>query len=235
MSWGLVAAGAGTVIGGVMQSNAIGDAADGQAAAARYATDEQRRQFDLTRADWQPYREGGYAALSDLVNLRNFDPTPSAEAVMAEPGYQFGLRQGRDALEGSAAAGGGLYSGQAAKELMQYGNDYGTTKFNDAFNRAETSFGNRWGRLAGLAGVGQSATQQTTDAGARYAANVGNIAMGNANAQGAAGIAQANIWGSGMNQLTSLMGRYGGGGGTGGDMGIQQFGPGAQIPAWMRN
>jgi hypothetical protein len=137
---------------------------------------------------------------------------------MQEPGYQFGLQQGRNALEGSAAAGGGLYSGQALKELTQYGNDYGTTKFNDAFNRQQSAFGNRWNRLAGLAGVGQTSVQQTGAAGQNYANNVGNIAMGNANAQGAAGMAQANIWGNALNQMGSWarQGGWGSGGGGGG-------------------
>jgi filamentous hemagglutinin len=83
---------------------------------------------------------------------------------MAEPGYQFGLTQGRDILEGSAAARGGLYSGRALRELTQYGNDYATTRYGDAWNREQANFGNRWGRLAGLAGVGQSATQQVSAA-----------------------------------------------------------------------
>jgi hypothetical protein len=214
--------GGSAIVGGLIGSRSARSAARGQEAAARYATDEQRRQFDLTREDWRPYRETGYQALADLAGLRNYDPTPDAASVMQEPGYQFGLQQGRNALEGSAAAGGGLYSGQALKELMQFGTDYGTTKFNDAFNRREASFGNRWNRLAGLAGIGQAANQQTTAAGQNYANNVGSIAMGNANAQGAARMAQGNIWGSTFNQLASIAGRGGfgspggGGGGYGG-------------------
>lgn len=215
MSWGAVASVGASIVGGAISSNAVGNAADAQSAASRYATDEQRRQFDLTREDWAPYRQSGYAALEDMTRLRNFDPTPSAAAVMAEPGYQFGLQQGRSALEGSAAAGGGLYSGRALKELTQFGNDYATTKYDNAFNRAQTAFGNRWNRLAGLAGVGQTANQQTTAAGQNYANSVGNIAMGNANAQGAAGIAQANIWGNALNQVGSWA-RQGWGTGSGG-------------------
>lgn len=219
MSWGAVASAGAAVVGGAIASRGARSAAQGQADAARYATDEQRRQYDLTREDWRPYRERGYEALQDLAGLRGQEPSTSAADVMRDPGYQFGLQQGRNALEGSAAASGGLYSGQALKELMQYGNDYGTTKFNDAFNRQQTAFGNRWNRLAGLAGIGQAATSQTTAAGQNYANNVGNIAMGNANAQGAARMAQGNIWGSTFNQLASMAGRgaFGSpGGGSGG-------------------
>ena len=120
---------------------------------------------------------------------------------MADPGYQFGLTQGRNAREGSAAARGGLYSGQTGKALTEFGTDYGTSKFNDAFNRQQTEFGNRWGRLAGLAGIGQAATNQVDAAGANKANNLGSLGLYGAQQQGAAGIANANIWGNALNQF----------------------------------
>lgn len=131
---------------------------------------------------------------------------------MAEPGYQFGLQEGLGNVQNTAAARGGLYSGNALKALTRYGNDYATTKFGEAANRAETNFGNRWGRLASLAGIGQTATNQTQQAGQNYATNVGNIGMSSANAQGAAGIAQGNIWGNALNQAGSALGRMNWGG-----------------------
>jgi len=143
--------------------------------------------------------------------LQDFDPTPTHEAVFNEPGYQFGLNQGRSVLEGSAAARGGLYSGNALKELTQFGSDYATTKYGDAFNRAQTGLNNRWNRLSGLAGIGQSATDQTTQAGKNFADQSGNIGMSAANASGAAGIGQANIWGNTLNQLGSMASRRWGG------------------------
>jgi hypothetical protein len=204
MSWGFVAAGAATVIGGAMQADAAGDASDDANATSRYATDEQRRQFDLTREDYRPYREAGYDALGRMRDLLGFDPTPTDAEVVSEPGYQFGLQQGRNVLEGSAAARGGLYSGQAAKELTQFGNDYGSTRYQDAWNRRQQAFGNRWNRLAGLAGVGQAATGSTAAAGQHYADAAGNIAMNNANVQGAAGMARAGIWGDALNQFGGM-------------------------------
>jgi hypothetical protein len=210
---------------------------------------ETRRQYDQTRSDFEPWRTTGVEALGQLSGLANFNPTPTAESVMAEPGYQFGLTQGRNVIEGSAAARGSLYSGQALKELTQFGNDYGTTKFGDAWNRQQAEFGNRWNRIASLAGVGQAATQQTAAAGQNFgntaaglygnnanaisnaalqggqqrgsillgtAGNMGNIWMNNANAQGAAGMAQAGIWSNALQQLGGMgMSRWGGGGGGG--------------------
>lgn len=206
-----------------MQLQAQRDAIAAQDRAFRESMAEQRRQFDTIQSNQQPWRQAGVNALEQLQGLANYDPTPTAESVMAEPGYQFGLTQGRDILEGSAAARGGLYSGNALRELTRFGGDYATTRFNDAFNRQQTAFGNRWGRLAGLAGIGQSATQQVNAAGQNFANaatnlygnqanansnmfmntanNLGNIGMSNANAQGAASMARANIWGNALNQL----------------------------------
>lgn len=209
-----------------LQLQARREALAAQDAALSKSLAEQQRQFDTSRADWQPWMGRGREALEQMASLMNYDPTPTAEAVMAEPGYQFGLRQGRDALEGSAAAAGGLYSGRALRELTQFGNDYATTKFGDAWQRAQAGFGNRWNRLAGLAGIGQSATQATTQAGQAFAdnatnlygnnanartgvlmgtaGNLSNLWTANANAQAAGKMHRAKIWQDGINQLASL-------------------------------
>jgi hypothetical protein len=255
MSWGLAALGGATLVSGLFGSSSSKKAANAQAEATNRAAELQlqaqretiaaqnaaldkslqfqQRQFDQTRSDSEPWRTTGVNALGQLAGLADYDPTPTAESVMAEPGYQFGLNQGRDALQGSAAASGGLYSGRALKELTQFGNDYGTTKFNDAFNRQRATFGDRWNRLSGLAGTGQVATQQVGQAGQNLAnnaanlysnnanqtgsvlmgtaGNLGNLYTNNANAQGAARMGRANIWASGLNQLGGLA-AYGMGG-----------------------
>lgn len=263
MSWALAAMGGAQIVGGLLGSSASKKAAAGQEAATRYAADLQlqaqresiaaqnaaldkslgfqQRQYDQTRTDNEPWRTTGVDALGQLAGLANFDPTPTAESVMAEPGYQFGLNQGRNAMEGSAAARGGLYSGNALRELTQFGNDYATTKFGDAFNRQRATFGDRWNRLSGLSGTGQVATGQVNQAGQNMAnsasqmygnnanqqqsvlmntaGNLGNLFTNNANAQGAARMGRANIWASGLNQLGGLaaygMGGMGGMGGGG--------------------
>ena len=274
MSWGLAAIGGAQIVGSLFGSSSNRRAAAEQAAATNRAAELQlqaqresiaaqnaaldkslgfqQRQLDQTRADNEPWRTTGIGALERLQGLQDFDPTPTAESVMAEPGYQFGLTQGRNALEGSAAAAGGLYSGRALRELTQFGGDYATSRFNDAFNRQRATFGDRWNRLSNLANTGQVATQQVNQSGQNFANNatqlygnnanatsnlltgtannLGNLFTNNANAQGAARMGRANIWASGLNQLGGLaaygMGGMGGGGGFG--MGTTNtYGPGA--------
>lgn len=159
---------------------------------------EVRRQYNQAREDWEPWRTTGVGALEQLRGLSNYDPTPTAESVMAEPGYQFGLTQGRNALEGSAAAAGGLYSGRALKELTQYGNDYATTKFNDAWNRQRTNFNDRWGRISSLAGMGERATNNTAAAGLSMGNNVAQMYGNNANAA-------SNAWANFGNNRSNLL------------------------------
>jgi hypothetical protein len=192
----------GNVIGSFVGASATRSAARKQADAARYATDLQRDMYDTTREDQAPYREAGYAALERLGGLADDGMTGPGD-VMNEPGYQFGLQQGIGAIEQGAAARGGLYSGAAGKELAQFGNDYATTKYGDAFNRQQSQVNTRWNRLAGLAGIGQTANQQVQTQGARYANAAGDAAMSNANAQGAAGMQQAGMWGNAINGVIS--------------------------------
>jgi hypothetical protein len=217
MPWAAAAAIGGAVIGGSATRSAAGKQADAAAAAAA----EEGRQFDLIREDQAPYREAGVQALESLRNFQ--EPSLREIDVLGEPGYQFGLQQGRDVLEGSAAAGGGLYSGNTLKALTRYGNDYATTKYGDAWNRINTTAGNRWNRLASLAGIGQTANQQSAQAGMNYANALGQIGMSNANAQGAAGMARGQIWGNALNQVASVGNRAGwfGGNQQGGSFGPQ--------------
>jgi hypothetical protein len=217
----------GSIGGALIGSSATKSAAKTQANAANAATAEQKRQFDLQYTDQAPYRAAGVDALSQLSAFQ--EPSTSAYDVMNEPGYQFGLQQGLGSVEGSAAARGGLYSGNAMKELTQYGNDYATTKYGDAFNRTQAAAGNRWNRLAGLAGIGQTATQQSAQAGQNYANQAGQIGMSNANAQGAAGMQRGQIWGNALGQLGSYGNRQGWGSGWFGNQSGMYSDP-TQIP-----
>jgi hypothetical protein len=194
--------GAGAVlIGSAMQSDATSSAASDQAGAANNATAEQRRQYDLTREDFAPYRAAGTAALGQLQTDIN-TPTTAAD-VMADPGYQFGLNQGQQALDRKIAAMGGRVSGAALKASARYGADYATAGYSAAYQRRQ----DRLNRLASLAGIGQTSTSASATAGANAANNISDIMMTQGTNAGAARLAQANIWGNAGNQIAALYGR----------------------------
>lgn len=169
---------AGNLLGGYMQSRASGKASDALLTAGRESNALQREMYNQTRADYAPYREAGYSALGQIQNLLK-DPS----AITQQADYQFGLNQGRNNLENSASARGMTYSGAQAKALQQFGTDYSGSKLSDSYNR-----------LAGIAGIGQVATNGTSNAGMNYGNQAGNTLqnMGSARASGYVG--QGNAW-----------------------------------------
>lgn len=178
------------------------NAANTQAGAAQNAADAQMQQYYQTRADLAPWRQAGATALGQLGELtanggdlnRNF----SMADFQADPGYAFRMQQGLQAIQGSAAARGGLLSGGVLKDLSGYSQGLASQEYGNAFNRFETQNQDRYNRLAGLAGLGQSATSATGQFGANAASNYGNYLTQGANAQAAGYIGGANALNSGI-------------------------------------
>lgn len=79
--------------------------------------------------EFQKY--SGNTAWSLADQLKQF----TGKDLENSPGYQFGLKQGQQALDRTAAARGGALGGGQLKAQTQYAQDYAGTKFNDAFNQ----------------------------------------------------------------------------------------------------
>ena len=186
----------------LLQSNAVGNAADTQAASTAAASAEQRRQFDLTRSDYAPYRDAGVRSLGTLES--ELSRMPTAAEVMAQPGYQFGMQQGQQAIDRKTAAAGGRVSGAALKGAAQYATDYATTGYSAEYQRRQ----DRLARLQTLAGLGQSATSGTAVAGQNSTNNLTALTTAQGNATGAGQLAQGNIWGNALNSLGATAGRW---------------------------
>lgn len=194
----------GSVASGIIQGNAARDAAQKQSDAANAASNLQHQQFEEQRADQQPWRQAGAQALSQLQDP-GFQKSFALSDFQQDPGYQFRMQQGQDALQRSAAARGGLNSGAFSQALTQYGQGFASNEYQNAYNRFNNDQTNRFNRLSSLAGLGQTANAQIGQAGQNYANQVGQNMMGAANAQAAAGVAGANAWGNSL----SNMGRTG--------------------------
>jgi hypothetical protein len=97
--------------------------------------------IDYTRETFDPYVEAGKGALGRYEGLLA-DPS----SITSDPGYEFGVQQGQQALERSAAAGGNLLSGKTLLDVNKYGQEYGQQYYDKAL-----------GRQAGLAQMGLSA------------------------------------------------------------------------------
>lgn len=227
---------AGSIAGAAIGAGAAGSAADKQAAASQYATDMQRQMYDQTRADQQPWRDAGAKALSQMSDP-DFQKSFTAADFQQDPGYQFRMQQGQDAIERSAAARGGLQSGGTLKAINEYGQNFASNEYGNAYNRFNNDRTTRFNRLSSIAGAGQTATNEVSQAGQNFGAQAGQNAIGAANAQGAAGIAGANAWGGALSSISqmpktwmdyNLMSQYLGKGGGG--MGAGASGYGKMIP-----
>lgn len=189
----------GAVLSGVLGSRSAGQAASAQADAAAQANDQQRAMYDQTRADNAPFRQIGLEAnnkLAEMMRAGQFDRRFTQQDLNADPvyqnGLQFGLDQGTQGINRQAAAGGSFLSGATLKALSRYGNDYGSTKANESYNRFNTDQTNRYNRYAGLAGTGQQATNQVSAAGQNMANQVGQGMMDAGNARASGYMGQAN-------------------------------------------
>jgi hypothetical protein len=129
----------------------------------------------------------------------------------ADPGYQFRMDQGINALQGRAAAGGGLKSGNTLKALMEYGQNLGSQEYGNAYNRFNNDQSTQFNRLSSMAGIGQTANSALQSAGTNYANSVGNLSMNNAANQGNAMLAGANARSSGYSAIGNALGNYFGG------------------------
>jgi hypothetical protein len=186
------------VASGYMGSQAAGSAASTQAAASDRAAQLQNEQYQQTRTDQMPFLQAGVGALNQLAPLAsNYKPF-DYNAMTADPGYAFRLSEGQRALDQSAAARGGLISGNALKAATQYGQQMGSQEYTNAFNRYQAERAAQLNPLQSLAGLGQSAATTLGSTGATSAANVGNLITGGAAANAAGQVGQANAITSGL-------------------------------------
>lgn len=126
------------------------------------------------------------------------DPnSPNYGAFFMSPDYQFRKSQGMQGIGNSFSASGGAKSGNALKALAEFNS-----------NLAASEFGNYFNRQAALAGIGQTATTTSANAGLQTAANVGNALQGGANSR-ASGIAgQYDALGNALSGVGQGLGYY---------------------------
>jgi hypothetical protein len=112
-----------------------------------------------------------------------------------DPGYNFNYDEGLRAVQQGLGASGLLNSTGAIKEMTRYGQGQADQEFNTIYNR-----------IAGVAGIGQTANQTTNAAGENAANNISN-SYGNIGNAGASGyINGANALNNGWNNGVGLYG-----------------------------
>ncbi|HWV45454.1 MAG TPA: hypothetical protein VN039_05420, partial [Nitrospira sp.] len=112
----------------------------------RQALDYQKGIDTRTYNDLSPYRDFGKTQLNSLTDfLDTKDPSD-----YIDPGYQFRLNSGTNAINNDAADTGMIQSGDTLRALTEYGQNMGSQEYNNAFNRylGQGQF------LQGLTGIG---------------------------------------------------------------------------------
>lgn len=196
----------GTLLGGALNAQ---DAANAQVDAANNATANTRSMFDTTQANLKPYMLGGNAALSSLLEkLKSGDLggqfTSADYLANKDPGYDFQLQQGQQALQNSQAAGDGALSGSALKGLIGFNQGMASTGYQNAYNRWLQSQQNTYGQLSGLASLGENAGANIGNTGANFGKTMSDTitGAGNAKASGIMGVNNSVM--GGINSLPGL-------------------------------
>lgn len=193
---------------------------------ANLAKNEAGRQYDQTRADQlallqqqradqQPWLDAGRSSLAQLAAgtgaggdlVRRF----TLADYQADPGYGFRVAEGEKAIQRAASGRGGLHSGATLKALARFNQDTASAEYGNAYNRFNNDQSSRFNRLASIAGLGQTATNQVgqagqsaygtiANAGANASNNISSNLMNAANARASGYAGTANAINSGISQ-----------------------------------
>lgn len=130
---------------------------------------------------------------------KQFDASDLAKGLA--PNYDFMLQQGQMANQRLANVGGGALSGNTLTGLNRYTQDYAGTAYQNAFKNYQDQRQNIFSNLNNLANIGQTSTGQLSTAAGNYGTNLTNLNVGNAAAQAAAQVANAQAQGNTLSNL----------------------------------
>jgi len=152
----------------------------------------------------QPYLKSGTAANGALSTALGTGGDPNAPGygsltkpfspgdLTQDPGYEFQLQQGDQALNRKEAAAGNFFSGSALKAAQDYGQGLAGTTYNAAFQRNQAQKQQDYSMLAGQNGAGQQA-----------AGTAAGLYEGIGNAQANSQIASSNATNQTLSSLLS--------------------------------
>jgi anti-sigma28 factor (negative regulator of flagellin synthesis) len=167
--------------------------------------------------------DGTYNLDTSKLNQQTYNPETFTGNVdlTQDPSYQFRLGQGANALDMSAASKGMLMSGAQAKAITQYGQNFASQEYTNAYNRSlqtnqtnntnalnatqvnNASNLNTWNalsgentaefnRLASVSGAGQTANNAISNAAQNMGTAVGQSTLNTGNALATNALNQGN-------------------------------------------
>ncbi len=119
------------------------------------------------------------------------------DALQGDPGYQFRLRQGQEAIENAASARGGRHGGNTLKALAEYNQNFATGEMDNMYRRAAMADQGDFARGSALANLYAGTGQQAAGIEGGYGSNLANLYTGTgsglASLYSGAGTAKANL------------------------------------------
>ena len=201
MSWVAAAIGGSAILGYLGTKSA----SNSQANSANQSNQTQWNMFQQQQENNAPWLESGKNALANLNSAMGPGGSLSKNFSMSDftndPGYQFRLQQGQQALDRSAASKGMNLSGAQLKASQNYGQGMGTQDYQQTLANWNNQQNTQFNRLASMAGVGQQAASSDNAAGQNAANNVSQNQIGVGNAQAASTLA-------GVNAITGAANQY---------------------------
>lgn len=199
----------GGITGAKQQAEAAGQASATQAAASQAGIAEQKRQFDALVQLMTPYVTAGTGALGQQQAITGLSGAPAQQQAIAgfeqSPLFQALQRQGEGAILQNASATGGLRGGNVQAALSQFRPQL----LNSLIEQ-------QYGRLGGIAQLGQASAAGQGAAGMTTGANIANL-LGQQGAATAGGqLAQGSVVGNTFGTLANVAGAIYGAGGFGG-------------------
>jgi hypothetical protein len=186
----------------------------------------QREMFEKSVALQQPAIDAGNTARSRLMQMLGLSAGGADNGSLmrdfsmadfeADPGRQFRMDEGQQALERSAAARGGLLSGAALKDTARFSQGLASQEYGAAFDRFNTNRTAKMNPLLSLAGAGQTASTTAGNAGqqfastgsssiGQYGATAGQNILGAGNARASGYVNTANAINNGVGMAINGM------------------------------
>lgn len=160
-------------------------------------TPQQRAQFDNNIAAFGEYHYQEDGARRDLTPYNGTNANQAQEAAYGaienSSGFQALARQGEEAILQNASATGGLRGGNTQGAIARF-----RPALLDQFIERQ------FGRLGGIASIGQNAAAGVGNAGLQTGANIGNTLVGQGQAAAAGAGAQGQIFGQLFGQLGGI-------------------------------
>lgn len=192
------------LISGLVSWISGSEAADAQKDASYAALKNEREMFDQIRGDLAPFRETGVSALTKYADALGLNGGAARDQFRtdfrADPGYQYAFDEGMRAVEGSAAARGGVLNGGTLRALQRTGQ-----------GMADQQYGSYLDRFMGLANMGQNSAALTGQFGSASSGRQGGYLndMGAARAGGY--LAQGQAVNGAISNMLKTAGQIAGG------------------------